>query len=134
MIYMTTTELIAVIVAIVSCIGAVSTVLYSFRNNASGIKNDIIKTYETRLTQMEDDMEAMKKKLSEIKTLLDRREGELKTITDVLQGRNPEMTAFMDTMTKTAHAASPYMTRTTTMLEALLHHYSLPIPPTSLPA
>lgn len=126
---MTTTEVASVIVAIISVIGAGASAFFAFSQNRRSIKNDIINDYEKRMKQVEKDLETTNTKLTEIKALLDKREGELKTITDVLQGRNPEMTMFMETVTHATKQAIPFMNRANIMLEALMHHSDLPIPP-----
>lgn len=108
-------ELISLIITLSSIIGAISTAFYSFGARRRNIKNDIINDYETRMKQLELEMELTNKKLGEIKTMLDKREGELKIITDVLQGKNPETIIFMR--------------RTTIMIEALMSNSGLPIPP-----
>lgn len=83
------------IIAIATAIGAIGTLVYSMRNNAGGVKNDIIKTYETRMTQMRTDLDQMQKDLAEVKTLLETSERERKAALEILQGRNPELDKYM---------------------------------------
>lgn len=85
---MSPTELAAVVVATVSVVGAVATVIVSFRNSASSVKNDIIDTYETRLKQVEGEVAKLTVELKETN-------GKLKLATDILQGRNPELEKYM---------------------------------------
>lgn len=92
---MTTTEIIAVGTATISAIGCVATVIYSFKNSASTTKNDIIATYEKRMKLMEEDIEAMKKKLTEVGDMLQKSEEDRKKAEAILQGRNPELDRYM---------------------------------------
>jgi len=126
---MSSTEIFAVIIASASVISAVASAFFSFNQSRRSMKNDIINDYEKRMQQLEAEMKLANKKLLEIKTMLDKREGELKTVTEVLQGKNPETIIFMDTLTRSAHSADSFMRRTTIMIEALMSHSSLPIPP-----
>lgn len=89
---MSNTEIVSAIVAI----GAVATMIYNLRNNAGGVKNDIIKTYETRLNQMRTDLDQMQKDMAEVKTLLETSERERKAALDTLNLRNPEFERYME--------------------------------------
>lgn len=122
---MTPTELAAVAVAIASVMGAIATAFFSFRHSASGIKNDVITAYEKRVKQLEDDVESLTRKIDEVKAMLVKRENELDVITKVLQGKNPEAVAYME-------ESRAFRGRATIMLEALVQHAGLPVPP-SLP-
>lgn len=93
---MTSTEMIAIVVAIASSLGTIATVVYSFRNSASGIKNDIISTYETRLSQMDTDIRSLTRKVDELTVKLDKSETERKQYLEILQGKNPELERFME--------------------------------------
>ena len=92
---MSVTEVLAFCTGVVGLLSAVAMGFYAFRNNASSIKNDIIKTYETRLTQLDTDMKAVKKQLEEMSAKFDRSEEARKRAEEILQGRNPELERFM---------------------------------------
>lgn len=92
---MSPTEVAAIAVAVCSVIGTIASLAYAFRNNASGIKNDIIKTYETRLDQMRDDLDKVQEDLKEVKALLEKSEEERLKAVAILQGRNPEFDKYM---------------------------------------
>ena len=92
---MSPTEIAAIAVALCSAVGTIASLAYAFRNNASGIKNDIIKTYETRLDQMREDLDKMQDDLKEVKALLEKSEESRKAAESILQGRNPELDKYM---------------------------------------
>ena len=92
---MSTTEIAAVCVAVVSFLGAACTAFIAFRNNSSGMKNDIIKTYETRMEQLEADVEKLTTKVDELKILLEKSEADRMKAESILQGRNPELDKYM---------------------------------------
>jgi len=108
-----TAEQIAIIVSIISVIGAITTAIYAFSQSSSSVKNDVINTYEKRVKQLEEDMtiQTMKmddilRKMKDLQEILTKREAELKVVTDLLQGRDPQMQSFMATMLKSAPAAA----------------------------
>ena len=129
MILMSTTEIVSIAIAIITSMGAIATAAYAFSDKSRSIKNDVINTYEKRVKQLENDMDVVLKKLDEVKSILEKRETELKTVTEILQGRNPQMDGFINLLTQAAKENAPFRARTTMMLESLMHHYALPIPP-----
>lgn len=92
---MSPTEIGAVIVASVTTISAIASFIYAARKDASGMKNDIIATYEKRMKLMEEDIESVKKKLDEVKELLKQSENARLSAEAILQGRNPELDKYM---------------------------------------
>ena len=92
---MSPTEIAAIIVAFFSTIGTIASLIYAFRNNASGMKNDIIDTYETRMEQLEGDLEKLAAKVDELKILLEKSEADRVKAESILQGRNPELDKYM---------------------------------------
>lgn len=92
---MSTTEVAAITVAVITSIGGIASAIYAFRNNASGIKNDVINTYEKRVKQLEDAVEELTTKVDEMKTLLEKSENARLSAEQILQGRNPELDKFM---------------------------------------
>lgn len=93
---MNLSEIFAYATGIGGVFSALAMGLYSFRNNASGIKNDIISTYETRLAQMDKDIRDLKTSLDEMKTKFDVSEKNREHAYEILQGRNPELDKYMD--------------------------------------
>ena len=92
---MTTTEIISVGVACVTSAGALATLAYSLRSKASGMKDDIIETYEKRLAQIDTDMKALKAELKLMNEKFDKSEADRKKAEEILQGRNPELDRYM---------------------------------------
>lgn len=93
---MTTTELSVLVLAGVSVIGNIAQSIYSFRNSASGIKNDIINTYETRLAQVEQANKDFQTQLTDQKTENAKLQGVVQTLERVLENRDPKLQLALD--------------------------------------
>lgn len=93
---MTPSEISVLVIAIVSVVGNVAQLVYNFRNNSSVIKNDIIKTYETRLAQVESDSKNFQAQLAEQKTENAKLQGVVQTLERVLENRDPKLQQALD--------------------------------------
>jgi hypothetical protein len=93
---MTASEISVLIIAAISVVGNVVQLVYSFRNNASSIKNDIIKTYETRLQQVEMDNKNFQSQLTEQRTENAKLQGVVQTLERVLENRDPKLQQALD--------------------------------------
>lgn len=105
---MPTSEIVAYSVAIVSVLSAIASAVLSFRNTATGMKDDIIQTYEKRLAQMDKDIKDLTKKVDDLTTNLALSENNRKAAEAILQGRNPELDGYMartEKMLTEVHAA-----------------------------
>lgn len=88
-------EILAFGTGIIGLLSAIVMGIYSFRNSSIGIKNDIIKTYETRLEQVDKDIQELKVQLTEMSTKFDKSEADRKKAEDILNLRNPEFERYM---------------------------------------
>lgn len=93
---MSATEISVLIIAALSVIGNIAQSIYNFRNNASGIKNDIINTYETRLAQVEQANKDFQTQLTEQKTENAKLQGVVQTLERVLENRDPKLQLALD--------------------------------------
>lgn len=93
-------DAIALIVGILGGGVGIASALGAFRGGKAEIQDKVISAYEKRLAQMEEDMADMKKELQDVNAKLDHAEKERILLTTVLQGRNPETEAFMQTTLK----------------------------------
>lgn len=84
------------IIASVTTIGAVASAALAFRNNASGVKNDVINTYEKRVKQLEEAVEELSTKIDDLTKKLDKSESERSQYLAILQGQNPEVKGYME--------------------------------------
>lgn len=93
---MTASEISVLVIAAISVVGNVAQLLYGLRNNASNIKNDIIKTYETRLQQVETDNKNFQTQLTEQRTENAKLQGVVQTLERVLENRDPKLQMALD--------------------------------------
>lgn len=84
-------ESTALIVSIVSVIGAVAAAFFTYRRDASGIAADVIDTYKERVSQLEDRVKTCEGLHRENLKRTGELEGVVHTLERVLENRDPKL-------------------------------------------
>lgn len=97
-----------------------------WRSGTTKMSGDIIKTYETRIKQLEElgkeargEAANMQNKIGELNGRLQEKDERIKILEQTLQGRNPEMTVFIKEMSEFFKLYKDHMTQQGSILKLL---------------